>query len=314
MRHIILDTDIDGDVDDAGALAVLHNLATAQECEILGIVCCAPVDSCPGAVRAINEWYHRGDLAIGWIGGQDIEQLRWAPYMANRAKIVSGEWGFHIYNDYLATDFPVSKVKPESAVRCYRRLLAQSSDASVTICSIGTLNVLAELLESEPDELCALSGRQLVALKVRELVSMAIAFYPNGRDGFNWGIDAPSAAKVIRDWPTMITVSPSGEDILTGKNLIAKADARHPVREAYIRFLGGEDRNRSSWDQVAVLYAVRGTDAPFALSGPRHLTFDAASGFHQWGETVEQNEHPRRIVIPILPPDSMGALIENLMC
>jgi len=295
-------------------LAVLHNLATAGECEILGIVCCAPVNSCPGTVRKINEWYHRGDLPIGWVGEQDVEQKQWMPYMANRAKIVSGEWGLHIYNDYLATDYPVSTLKPESAVHCYRRLLSQSPDASVTICAIGMLNALAELLNSGPDEICALSGTQLVKLKVCELVSMAYGVYPNGKDGFNWTIDAPSAAKVIKDWPTPITVSPSGEDILTGKNFIARVDAKHPVREAYIRYLGGEDRNRSSWDQVAVLYAVRGLDGPYALSGPRHLSFDAASGFHQWGETIEQNEHSRQLVMPILPPDSMGTLIENLMC
>jgi hypothetical protein len=41
---IILDTDIDSDVDDVGALAMLHTLADHQVVEILGIIVTVMID------------------------------------------------------------------------------------------------------------------------------------------------------------------------------------------------------------------------------------------------------------------------------
>jgi hypothetical protein len=66
IPSLILDTDIDGDCDDASALAVLHALADLGECNILGVVVSAPpVDLGVGAVRAINHACGRPDLPVG---------------------------------------------------------------------------------------------------------------------------------------------------------------------------------------------------------------------------------------------------------
>ena len=65
-RRIILDTDMDGDCDDASALAILHALANRGECTILGIVVSAPpVEGAVGTVRAINQACGRPDLPVG---------------------------------------------------------------------------------------------------------------------------------------------------------------------------------------------------------------------------------------------------------
>ena len=37
--NIIFDTDFGGDVDDLGALAMLHHLVDKNECKLLGVMC-----------------------------------------------------------------------------------------------------------------------------------------------------------------------------------------------------------------------------------------------------------------------------------
>ena len=64
---LILDTDMSGDCDDAGALALLHALADRGECEILAVVTNRRdlTDASAAAVDAINTYYGRGDIPIG---------------------------------------------------------------------------------------------------------------------------------------------------------------------------------------------------------------------------------------------------------
>ena len=62
---------------------------------------------------------------------------------------------------------------------------------------------------------------------------------------------------MLRNWPTPIVVSQEGGDIHTGAALDT-TPAENPVREAYRLWWQGEAKGRSSWDQVAVLYGVRG--------------------------------------------------------
>ncbi|HQN01733.1 MAG TPA: hypothetical protein PLL36_11685, partial [Candidatus Hydrogenedentes bacterium] len=66
VPKIIFDTDMTGDCDDCGALAVLHALADRGEVEVLG--CIASYGANPyvaGCIDAINTWYGRGTLPIG---------------------------------------------------------------------------------------------------------------------------------------------------------------------------------------------------------------------------------------------------------
>ena len=46
MTHVLLDTDIDTDCDDVGALAVLHTLQTQRLTTILGVICSVPFRCC----------------------------------------------------------------------------------------------------------------------------------------------------------------------------------------------------------------------------------------------------------------------------
>jgi len=312
MRNIILDTDIDTDCDDAGAIALLHTLNTQGECEILGIVCSVPVAACVGAVRAINAWYGRPDIPVGWVGMEDEGSPRWSEYMEHRARRRSAHPVDPFYNEYLATCDPRRELPAESAVRLYRRLLSGAEDHSVTICTIGTLTAIERLLDSGPDDLSPLTGLALVAAKVDELVCMTATFYPSGSDVFNWRMDFTAAASVVRSWPTLLTASPHGDLVETGKQFVALTPVGHPVREAYVRFLGGEGRSRPSWDQTASLYAVRRLSGPFALSGPMDLDLDEAMRTHIW-RPFNGTGPERRLVVPIEAPADLAARIETLM-
>ncbi len=227
--RIIFETDMTYDVDDVGALAVLHALADTGEAELLAVSFNETHRSGAAAIAAINAWYGRGDIPIGTFRG-DLH----APDASR-------------YLDHVAA-FPheLGDEAAEESLELYRSVLGSQPDGSVTIVSVGFLNNLDELLRAEP---------RLVAAKVRQLVVMG------GRhnDGFNLVrhnlVDVTQ--RVVTDWPTPLAITDFGGSVRTGVAL-AHASLDNPVREAYFRYFGERFRGRSSWDQVAALYGVFG--------------------------------------------------------
>ena len=82
--------------------------------------------------------------------------------------------------------------------------------------------------------------------------------FPKGQE-YNLQKDAPATIAAVEKWPRPIVFSgfEIGEPIQTGAGL-KSTPATNPVRRAYELYNGLN--NRSSWDQTAVLYAVRGLD------------------------------------------------------
>ncbi len=62
---VIFDTDIGTDVDDAGALAVLHILADQGEAKILATLSANQNRWAAPAIDVLNTYYGRGDIPIG---------------------------------------------------------------------------------------------------------------------------------------------------------------------------------------------------------------------------------------------------------
>jgi len=310
MAQLILDTDIDSDVDDAGALAVLHALVSARETSLLGVVCSIPRRACALCVSAINDWYGRDEIPVGLIRVPDWgANPRYSAYRRHRPDeqslyndVIGGEWE----SDHSGVDFP-------SAVALYRELLQGADEGTVTICAVGTLAALAQLLESEPDDISGLDGRALVAAKVDRLVTMAIATYPKGADRFNWAMDRVAAGTVLNAWPTPITVSEIGGNVKTGRGLIEAAPPGNPVRRAYEMWFerSGKDGGRSSWDQLAVIRAARGCGDVLREHGGLGLTFDVATGKHVW---LPLPDGPERAWIEAsVPEGELADLVETLM-
>ena len=250
---IIFDTDMGPDYDDVGALAILHAMADNGEADILATVSSNCYENAAPCIDVLNRYFGRAKLPIGAPKkGENIVDPRFV--------------GKEYWAEELPKRYP-HKIKSTSeatdAVEVYRKILSRQPDKSVTIVTVGFLTNLAHLLESSPDKYSKLTGSELVKQKVKHLVSMA-GFFPKGRE-FNVIIDSTASVKTFSEWPTPIYISgfQIGEKILTGKRLIASNIENSPVKDAFDICLKIDVDGRCSWDQTAVLVAVRGYEPYF---------------------------------------------------
>lgn len=291
---VILDTDIEEDVDDAGTVATLHALADRGEARVLGMVVNTPGQYGAAALDSLNTYYGRPDVPIGTVKPTTD---------GTRSR----------YNRQVAQEFPGdlrSGYDAPNATALYRRLLAGQRDNSVAIVSVGLLSNLRNLLASGPDENSPLSGRDLVARKVKQLTIMG-GRYPSGRE-WNFQQDPPAASVVVRDWPGPMVFSgwEVGARIRTGSRLFTETPVTNPVRRAYELYVGAGN-SRESWDQTALYYAVRGADRLFALKGQAgHNTVDPVTAANTWLD--KPNKRHNYLVIAA-EDATVATAIENLM-
>jgi inosine-uridine nucleoside N-ribohydrolase len=257
--NIIFDTDISPDYDDVGALAMLHAFADSGKVNLLATISCNTYGTTAATLDAINTYFGRPDIPIGVTRGS-------LPHQPCKQG-----WDTLIISNYPHTIF--ANEEAEDAVKLYRKILADQADGSVTIVSVGFFTNLAALLESKPDEWSELNGRDLVIKKVNKLVSMAAGLGKDekGAYEFNVMIDVPAAQKVFGQWPTPFLISgfEIGEKIRTGIRLMHNASIQNsPVKAAFSLALK-KDKNalgRNSWDQTAVLVAVKGPQPWFTTT------------------------------------------------
>lgn len=308
--RVIYDTDYGIDVDDIGALAVLHALADMDETTILGVVSNVADPYAPPAIDVVNTYYGRPDIPIG---------LTDRPYYAEAYPY----WREHAprFIEGMALGFPHDTPMDGSvptATAVYRELLASQPDGSVTIISVGFLQNLADLLNSGPDEHSPLDGRALIEQKVRELSVMGGHYPSSSNDLYLSGgreMDARYAVDVIENWPTVINFNtgPTCHEVLNGRTLTSTTPETNPVRFAYEQFYDGPSRSRNAWDLCSVLYAVRGLSGPegqyFDVIENEQLTLDA-SGYNEW--ILEDDPRHHRLV-RVMPEAQMIALLEALL-
>ncbi len=294
---IIFDTDCGPDYDDVGALAVLHALTDRGESQILGIVSSNLHPLVVPTVDVINTYFGRPNLPIG----------------APKTKGVNLDAWQH-WPDSLVAKYPhdaKTTAQAPDAVALYRKILAAQADTSVTIVTVGFLTNLRNLLESKADANSQLDGKELVRRKVKQWVCMGGKF-PAGKE-FNIEKDAASSKIAIDNWPTPVLFSgfEIGEKVKTGLRLIKVGAKDSPVRHAFAINIpmAKEDKNgRMSWDQTAVLVAVRGAAPYYDLQKGKFIT--KADGSNGWQD--DPNGMHTRLVQKI-PPDSVAYQIETLM-
>jgi purine nucleosidase len=290
---IIFDTDMSGDCDDVGALAVLNKLADFGECELLA---CVINDkdknkAIAAAIDVINTYYGRPNIPIGTYQGPGYDA---------DSKYTAG----------LRDEFPHT-AKPDDqmpkAVDVYRKTLAAQPDGSVKIVSVGMLINLRNLLESGPDAASPLKGADLVKKKVKQLVVMGGA-YPSGSEwnfsGFNSG---PDTKYVVENWTSPILFSgfEIGAAIGTSKKL-SIAPANNPVRRAYELFNGLA--GRQSWDLTAALAAVRPTYLYWDVS-PVGSCVVTPDGKNTWSTTPRDQTY----LLVKTPPSDIAAILDDLI-
>jgi hypothetical protein len=261
---IFFDTDMETDCDDAGAMAVLHELADRRECEILATVTSVRDVDSVATVDAINRYRGRPNLSVGMVKGAGVLE---------RSKFAA----------LIAKEFPHRVTSAESvpdSVKVYRDVLARQADHSVIVVTVGYLTNLSGLLQLPPSDGLP-SGLELIRAKVAKWVCMGGNFigHPPKDDlklgNVNFQRDAESAHFVIRHWPTEIVFAgrevcsvPSG--LMIGESL-ATTPGDNPVRRAYEHYFGGAAKNRHVADLATVLYAVRGLTDCWELSAPGRM-------------------------------------------
>lgn len=294
---VLLDTDMDTDCDDAGALAMLHAFADRGEVEILATMVSSRYRWSAPTVDAINTYYGRPDLPIGVPKGDGATLKRQYRYPEQIAEA-------------FPHDLPSNEEAPD-AVDVYRQVLAAQPDTSVVLVTVGYLTNVRDLLASGPDAHSLLSGLELARRKVKRWVCMG-GRYPHELDPGPWGNfkpDPDAAVWAARVWPGHVVFSGLGTEVLTGAALAATPET-NPVRRAYELYLGDLAKQRPSWDQTALLYAVRGAANLFEIEkqGYNHLFPD---GTNVWRQAPDDPRHA--LLLQKATPEQLSDVIETLM-
>lgn len=297
--NLILDTDLGPDYDDVGAMALMHALADSGQVNILAVVSSNKDERVIPCIEVLNTYFNRPDIPVG------------APKSEGGASLTT--WHKTKWTEVLPARYPHKTARTSDApdaVKVYRRVLSAQPDNSVVICTIGFFTNLKDLLLSGGDEYSPLSGRDLVAKKVKRLVSMA-GLFPEGKE-FNVYCDVAASRVVADQWPTEIIFSgfEIGNVIFTGKKLVQMDVEGSPVKDAYSLCLAeGDPDGRMSWDLTAVLVAIKGYEPYYKVErGTFRVVND--EGANDW--TPDGEGRDLRLIERI-PAAEMAVLIENYM-
>ncbi|WP_295794108.1 nucleoside hydrolase [Mucilaginibacter sp.] len=272
--NIIFDSDMGPDYDDVGAITILHALADKGEAKILATMASTKYEGVAGVLNVFNTYFNRPDIRIGVPKG-DAQDLR----------------DFQHWTDTLLAKYP-HKIKTNAeaadAVTLYRKILAAQPDNSVTIVTVGFLTNLSNLLNTPADEYSPLTGKELVKRKVKLLVSMGGKF-PSGYE-FNIMKDAPASKNVYDNWGTPVIFSgfEIGVKIKAGLPLIGNASIKNsPVKDVFklsIPMAKEDSLGRCSWDETAVLIAIKGYGQWYTLhKGKMTIATDGSNGWDESG-------------------------------
>jgi inosine-uridine nucleoside N-ribohydrolase len=278
QAHLILDTDIGNDVDDALALAMIHGFESRAEARLLAVTITKDNRYAAPFVSLVNTYYGRPQIPIGVV-----------------------------HNGKTPEDSPMLKIAPlrqgqsyPEAVELLTRILTHEDDGAVTIAQIGFSTNLARLVATP-------AGRRLVQQKVKALYLMAGNFAQPKRE-YNVFTDAESFRDLMKNWPTPIVFSgfEIGLEISFPYEAIQKDfryAAHHPIVEAYKLYVG-KPEDHPNWDSTAVLEAIRPDRGYFAFSEPGRVSLGEKN------TTVFTRDPKGTCRYLILKPDRAAAIRE----
>lgn len=260
---IIFETDMGNDVDDALALDMLYKYKEAGRVNFLMMGTNKKSEYSAGYLDIMNTWYGH-DIPIGVvINGSDIDNSD----NFVRATCELQKDGKPVFDRTVKNHNQFPK-----AVELYRKTLASQPDHSVYIVSVGFSTNLARLLDTPADKYSPLTGKELVAKKVRLLSAMMGHFTnPDFRE-FNVNCDISAARKIVDEWPTEIVASPYevGDAILYPGSSIENDfnwGVPHPLVVGYENYLQ-MPYDRQTWDLTSLLFVVENGQNFFGSSGP----------------------------------------------
>ena len=275
---VILDTDIGSSTDDLFALEMLYYYHNQGKCKLLGVVVDRMGEHCAAITDVMNTYFGHPEVPIALVRNGITSPQVWIDYSALPS--YTGSDGKPLFlrsvGDY--SSLP-------DGWKLYRRLLAAQPDHSVSICSIGFVTSLSQLLASQSDEYSPLNGVELVRNKVKCLYIMGGVFGKSVEPDFNFAQGITFAQTFFRLWPEDVDIVFSPMEV--GQEVEYKPEQVvsdiswtdiHPIKQVYMTC--NCNTGQKMWDPMAVIHAVEG-DASFSLSqrGTVTLTPDAGTIF-----------------------------------
>ncbi|NJK84899.1 MAG: hypothetical protein HC906_01885 [Bacteroidales bacterium] len=302
--NVIFDTDFGGDADDLGALTMLHHFINRGECNLLGIMCWSNEKYAVPAIDAINRFHHHNNIPIGVRKDGDFYE----PW--NYSKPIADKH-YHKLDYTLVPD----------ATELYRKILSKSEDKSVVVVTVGPLRNIENLIRSQADVFSPLSGKELINNKVKEFVIMG-GKYPSGEKEWNFDGNMPGVTKfVIENIKVPITFSGFELGVLlkSGEEF-NKLDINDPLYIGFMHFsenapwmkeyFKGKILDNSSYDQTAVLYAVRNGEGIYWTKVKDGLCIPDDKGGNTW--IPEPGSNHSYLVLK-MDAEKLAQEIENMM-
>ncbi len=259
-----------------------------KQCKLLGVIVDRMGDANAACVDVMNTYYGYGSVPMGVVRNGIKKPDVWIDYtgLPDYADEHGKKYFSRTHSDY--GQLP-------DGWQLYRMLLAGAEDKSVSICSLGFLPCLAQLLESEPDEYSPLNGVDLVRQKVKCIYAMGGVFGKSLEPDFNFSQGMAFSRVFFDKWPddVALVLSPGevGDKIEYVKEQIMSDISwteANPLKQVYLRC--AVDHTQKQWDALCVIQAVEG-DALFQLSKRGRVTLtndgktiftESATGNHRY--------------------------------
>jgi hypothetical protein len=240
---------------------MLHRLCDKGEAELLAVTHCLSSPYLAGCIDAINTYYGRR-VPIG---------VNYDLPISDRG-VYAGALCDLFPNSYPAEKYGTADFVPDT-LTVLRRTLADAEDGSITFVVTGNLASMAKLALSQPDGISPMSGKELIAKKIRRTVVMGGRFFeswpmvifPDGSASGNpvtkeWNIKGAglfNAQTACDEWVGELVFSSYeiGSYVKTMVGFPSRARKGDPVGLAYE--IHNRGKGRCSWDQTAMLEAIR---------------------------------------------------------
>lgn len=288
MRNFILDTDWGEDCDDAVATRILLRSAKNGEINLLGIGINTLTEySAPSLYEFCKKEGHIVPIGIDKTCPKTEWENRYQPRLARNS-------------DKTTADF-------KNAVDLYRELLARAN-GKVEIITIGFLQIIEQLLKSEPDEISDLSGYDLFKSKVEKLWVMGGKWDGQGEREFNFcytPFACVASSYVLDNCPCEIVLLgwEIGAGLYTG-NKLYEGDYLCTILKDW----GCYPNGRESWDPMTVVLALTSDIEKAGYKGVRGRgRVDAQSGKNYF----EKDENGNHVYVIKQKPNSFYADIIN---
>lgn len=187
-------------------------------------------------------------------------------------------------------------------VEAYKKILEKQSDTSVTIITVGHPHGLLLLMRDR-------AGSALIKQKVKGWIAMTHTGNSPEKD-WNFGSNGAEVyiKELLKNWPTRVYFSGEGHEIITGNRKLHLTPVNNPVRRAYELWYKAYTTGRPSWDQLAVLFAIRSHYFKLESFGTLEQN-DKLEAY--WNSQSDNPNHYK--IIPIKSKIELETIIEDLM-